>query len=250
MILAGRILLGIGLVLLWEGLHRWLGGGIIASLYDIAARIVEITRDGRLFKHGGVTLYESFAGLAIGGTLGFALPFLLRLSPRAEQALSPFIGAAMGVPKLALAPLVILWFGIGLASKIAFVAAVVFFLIFFSTMAGLHATDPRLLSVARLMGARELLLMREVLLPSAVPYVLASLKIAAPRALSAAVVGEFVASDAGLGFYIRDAMDQADTVGIFAGVVVVTLVTVLVNEGLERLQRAALGWREVGLGGF
>lgn len=250
MILAGRILLGVGLVLMWEGLHRWLGGGVVASLYDIAARIAEITRDGRLFKHGGVTLYESFAGLAIGGSLGLALPFLLRLSPRAEQALSPFIGAAMGVPKLALAPLVILWFGIGLASKIAFVAAVVFFLIFFSTMAGLHATDPRLVAVARLMGARELLLMREVLLPSAVPYVLASLKIAAPRALSAAVVGEFVASDAGLGFYIRDAMDQADTVGIFAGVVVVTVISVIVNEGLERLQRAALGWREVGLGGF
>ena len=64
------------------------------------------------------------------------------------------------------------------------------------------------------------------------------------------MVGEFVASSAGLGFYIRDAMDQADTVGIFAGVVVVTLLTVIVNEGLERLQRAALGWREVGLGGF
>lgn len=250
MILAGRILLGLGLVVLWEVLHRWLGPGVVSSLYDIALRIAEIARDGRLLKHGGVTLYESFAGLAIGGSLGLALPFVLRLSPRAEQALSPFIGAAMGVPKLALAPLIILWFGIGLASKIAFVAAVVFFLIFFSTMAGLHATDPRLLAVARLMGARELLLVREVLLPSAIPYVLASLKIAAPRALSAAVVGEFVASDAGLGFYIRDAMDQADTVGIFAGVVVVTLVTVLVNECLERLQRAALGWREVGLGGF
>ncbi|MFM9982912.1 MAG: ABC transporter permease [Burkholderiales bacterium] len=250
MILSGRLLLGLGLVVLWEVLHRWLGPGVIAGLYDISLRIVEITRDGRLFRHGGVTLYESFAGLAIGGSLGLALPFLLRLSPRAEHALSPFIGAAMGVPKLALAPLVILWFGIGLASKIAFVAAVVFFLIFFSTMAGLHATEPRLLAIARLMGAGRWLLLREILFPSAVPYVLASLKIAAPRALSAAVVGEFVASDAGLGFYIRDAMDQADTIGIFAGVVVVTVVTVIVNEGLERLQRAALGWREVGLGGF
>ncbi|MBK8063809.1 MAG: hypothetical protein IPK29_06890 [Betaproteobacteria bacterium] len=106
----GRIVLGLALVALWELLHRWLGRDVVAGLADIAARILEIARDGRLARHLGVTLFESAAGLAIGGTAGLALPFALRLAPRLERALHPYIGAAMGVPKLALAPLIILWF--------------------------------------------------------------------------------------------------------------------------------------------
>ena len=126
----------------------------------------------------------------------------------------------------------------------------VFFLLFFSTRAGIRSADPRLIAMARVFGTRALMLAREVLLPAALPFVLASLKVAAPRAISAAVVGEFIAADRGLGWYIHDAMLQADTVGIFAGVVVVTLLVVAVNALLERLQRRTLGWRELGLGGF
>jgi NitT/TauT family transport system permease protein len=246
----GRAALGVALVALWQLLHRWLGPDVMADLRDILARLLEIARNGLLAKHLGVTLYESALGLLIGAVAGLVLPFALRLSPRLEHALQPFIGAAMGVPKLALAPLVILWFGVGIASKVAFVASVVFFLIFFSTMAGIQAADSRLVAMARVSGAGRWFLVREVLLPGAVPMILPSVKIAAPRAISAAVVGEFMASDAGLGNYIHQAMDQSDTVGIFTGVLVVTAVVVAINVLLQRLQRRLLRWREAGLSGF
>jgi NitT/TauT family transport system permease protein len=249
-IVAGRIGLFLGLAALWQLAHAWLGAGVVADLVEIGRRIGELAASGKLARHASVTLLEAGAGLAIGAAAGFAAPFLLRLAPRLEAALDPYIAAAMGVPKLALAPLLILWFGIGLASKIAFVAAVAFFLVFFSTLSGIRAADPRLVAVARVFGARRWLLAREVLMPAAAPFVLASLKVAAPRAVSAAVVGEFIAADAGLGFYIHEAMSQADTVGIFAGVVVVTAIVVAINAALERFQRRALGWREAGLSGF
>ncbi len=242
-ILVGRVLLGIALLALWFALSAWLGPAVIADPAAIVRRLAEIGASGLLFRHAGITLMESAIGLALGGMAGFALPFGLRLLPRLEAALEPFIGAAMGVPKLALAPLIILWFGIGLASKVAFVSAVVFFLIFFSTLAGIRAADPRLLAVTRVFGAGRWLTAREVLLPGAMPFVLASLKVAAPRAISAAVVGEFLASDRGLGYYISDATNQADTVGVFAGVVAITVVVVAVNALIERWQRHALAWR-------
>jgi NitT/TauT family transport system permease protein len=209
LILAGRIALGLALALLWQALNRWLGSAVVADLVDIARRLAEIAANGLLLRHAAITLWEAAAGLAIGAAAGLALPFVLRLLPRLEAALDPFIAAVMGVPKLALAPLLFLWFGIG-----------------------------------------RWLVAREVLFPTAVPFVLASLKVAAPRAISAAVVGEFVAAQAGLGFYINESMNQADTVGVFTGVIVVTVVVVAINALLERLQRRLLGWRELGLGGF
>lgn len=249
-VLAGRVLLGIALVALWEAANRWLGDAVVADMGDIARRLAEIAANGLLLRHTAVTLWEAVAGLAIGLTAGLILPFILRLLPRLEVALDPFIAAVMGVPKLALAPLLFLWFGIGIASKVAFVAAVVFFLIFFSTLAGIRSADPRLLALSRVFGAGRWLIAREVLLPTAVPFVLASLKVAAPRAISAAVVGEFVAAQSGLGHYIHESMNQADSVGVFAGVIVVTIVVVLVNVLLEKLQRRLLGWRDLGLSGF
>lgn len=246
----GRLLCGIALIVVWQLLSRWLGNDVIADPGKIATRLWEAGVNGVLLRHTGITLLEAGAGLAVGAVLGIVLPFALHLSPRLADALDPYITAAMGVPKLAIAPLFILWFGIGLASKIIFVALVVFFLIFFSTLAGIRAADPKLVSLMRVFGAGRIDLAREVWLPTATPFVLASLKVAAPRALSAAVVAEFLASEAGLGSYIFRAMSQADTVGVFAGVIVITLVVVAVNAVIERMQKTALGWREVGITGF
>lgn len=249
-IIVGRILLGAAVLAVWQLFSHWLGNDVVADLTKIAARLWETAANGLLLKHTGITLMEAGAGLAAGVLFGLALPFALHLSPRLAQALNPFITAAMGVPKLAIAPLFILWFGVGLTSKIVFVALVVFFLIFFSTQAGIRAADPRLVALMRVFGAGRIILAKEVWLPTAMPYVLASLKVAAPRALSAAVVAEFLASEAGLGSYIFRAMNQADTVGVFTGVIVVTIVVVAVNAAIERMQKSALGWREVGIAGF
>jgi NitT/TauT family transport system permease protein len=239
----GRICLGIAIVIAWQVLAVRLGPDVVPDLRAVAARLWELLHGGALFRNIGVTLWESGAGLAIGGVLGLVLAFLLRMAPRLERAFEPFLGAAMGIPKLALAPLIILWFGVGLGSKVAFVAAVVFFLVFFATLSGVRATDMRLVGMARIVGSGRWLLIREVLLPSAMPMILSSLKVAGPRAISAAVVGEFMASEAGIGFAIREAMDQSDTVGIYAGVLVVTAMVVVLDVLLERWQASALSWR-------
>ena len=243
MIAWGRLLVGLAALGAWEAAHRGLGAEWISSPADIVRRVAEIAASGALFRHTAATLTEAAVGFLLGGGAGILLPFALRLTPRLTAALDPFFAAATGVPKLALAPLIILWFGIGLVSKVAFVAAVVFFFLFFSTLAGVRSIDPRLAAAVRVLGGREWTVTWEIAWHTALPYVFAGLKVALPRAISAAVVGEFIAADRGLGYYINNARAMADTVGLFTGVTVVTLLVLAIDAGLERLQARSLAWR-------
>jgi NitT/TauT family transport system permease protein len=242
-IVGGRILLGLVGLAVWQAAHLVLGAEWISGPADIVHRVGEMAASGDLVRHTVVTLGEAALGFLLGGGAGVLLPFALRLSPRLTAALDPFMAAAMGVPKLALAPLLILWFGIGFVSKVAFVAAVVFFLIFFNTLAGVRSLDPRLATAVRVLGGREWTVTREVAWHTALPYVFAGLKVALPRAISAAVVGEFIAADGGLGYYINHSRAMADTVGLFTGVTLVTLLVLALDAGLERLQARSLAWR-------
>ena len=243
MIVGGRVIVGVAGLVLWQ-LAQWvLGAEWISGPVDVLHRMAEITVNGQLARHTAATLTEAAFGFVLGGGAGILLPFALRLSPRLTAALDPFLAAAMGVPKLALAPLLILWFGIGIFSKVVFVAAVVFFFLFFNTMAGVRSVDPRLASTVRVLGGREWTVTSEIAWHTALPYVFAGLKVALPRAISAAVVGEFIASDRGLGYYINNARAMADTVGLFTGVAVVTLLVLAMDAALERLQARSLAWR-------
>jgi NitT/TauT family transport system permease protein len=242
-IAAGRLLVGLAALAAWQAGHRVLGAEWISSPADVVRRGAEIAASGELLRHAAATLTEAALGFLLGGGAAILLPFALRLAPRLTAALDPFFAAATGVPKLALAPLVILWFGIGLVSKIAFVAAVVFFFLFFSTLAGVRAVDPRLAAAVRVLGGREWTVTWEVAWHTALPYVFAGLKVALPRAISAAVVGEFIAADRGLGYYINNARAVADTVGLFTGVALVTLLVLAIDAALERLQARSLAWR-------
>jgi len=242
-IVGGRVLVGVAGLVLWQ-LAQWvLGAEWISGPVDVLQRMAEITVNGQLVRHTAATLMEAAFGFVLGGGAGILLPFALRLSPRLTAALDPFFAAALGVPKLALAPLLILWFGIGIFSKVVFVAAVVFFFLFFNTLAGVRSMEPRLAAAVRVFGGREWTVTREIAWHTALPYVFAGLKVALPRAISAAVVGEFIASDRGLGYYINNARAMADTVGLFTGVAVVTLLVLAIDAALERLQARSLAWR-------
>ncbi len=243
MIAGGRVLLGLLSLAGWHALHLGLGAEWISSPADIVTRTLELAASGELLRHTVATLVEAGFGFLLGGGAGILIPFALRLSPRITAALDPFFTAALGVPKLALAPLLILWFGIGIFSKVVFVAAVVFFFLFFNTLAGVRSIDPRLASAVRVLGAREWTVTWEIAWHTALPYVFAGLKVALPRAISAAVVGEFIAADRGLGYYINNARAMADTVGLFTGVAVVTLLVLAIDAALERVQARSLAWR-------
>jgi NitT/TauT family transport system permease protein len=240
---AGRIALAVAFFALWQFGTETLGREWLPSPAATAARIWDLAAGGQLARDTLVTFTEAALGMLIGGIGGSLLPFLLRLSPRLMQASEPFLMAAFGVPKLALAPLFILWLGIGMPTKVVFVASIVFFLMFYNGMAGVLSVDPRLVAMARVAGATQWVISREIVWNTTLPFLFAGLKIGLPRALSGAVVGEFIAADSGLGWYINNSRSLNDTTGVLAGVVVVTALVILVNAALQRTQLRALAWR-------
>jgi NitT/TauT family transport system permease protein len=243
MIALGRALLGVALLAVWQHAYTVLGPQWVSAPTETAGRVLALTTGGELWRHASATLGAALAGLLLGGAAGIVVPFALRSRPRLGTALDPLFAAAMGVPKLALAPLLILWFGIGVASKVALVSGIVFFLLLFSTLAGVRSIDPRLGMAVRVLGGNEQFVTREVAWHAALPHVFAGLKLAVPRAISAAVIGEMIAADRGLGYYIGNAGAMADTVGVFAGVVLVTTLVMMLDAGLARVETRSMAWR-------
>jgi NitT/TauT family transport system permease protein len=242
-IATGRIILALVLLLVWEAGARHLGRLFLAPPSDVALRILERTRSGAIFADIYVTLSVSLIGFLIGCFFGILLPMILRRLPRLTEALDPFIVAAMGVPKFALAPLLILWFGIGAAPKLVIVSFMVFFVIFVTVFAGIRSVDRRLVDMARVLGADQMTISRKIIWRSLTPFFFAGLKIALPRAVSAALVGEFLVGSEGLGHYIEQSRQTSDTTGVFAGIVVATLLVLAINLMVEIAQKRALVWR-------
>jgi ABC-type nitrate/sulfonate/bicarbonate transport system permease component len=244
-ILGGRLCLALALLLGWEWGSVRLGSVFFAPPLEVARRLVEIARDGTLFTDLVATIRVSAFGFAIGCAGGILLPFLLRRSLRLTEAIEPYVMASQGIPKYALAPWLILWFGIGDTPKVVIVALTVFYIIFITTFAGIRAVDQRLINMARVVGAGEAVISREVIWNSLQPFFYAGLKVALPRAVSATIVGEFLVSTDGVGHYIEHARELSDTVGVFAGIIVATALVLAVNGTVEYLERRALAWRPV-----
>lgn len=244
-VLVGRIALGVAMLLGWEVLASGMGPLLLSPPSRVLGRVGNLIATGELFTDIGVTLLESLVGLALGTVTGVAVPILLRLSPRLTRATLPYFRAGIGVPKLALAPLLMLWFGIGLNSKFVLIAIIVFFVVFEPTFAGLQAVDRRLEMMARILGASEWQVTRKIVWNSTIPFVFAALKNALPWSVSAAVVGEFISGTSGLGVLITTSNNMGDVTGVFAGVVVVTALVLALDIGLGRIQARALSWRSV-----
>src|SRR5262249_41180031 len=162
---------------------------------------------GTLLRDTYVTLRLSAIGFALGCGLGIALPFLLRRLPRLTAAVEPYIMASVGIPKYALVPLFILWFGIDDAPKLWLVGLLVVFL---AVLAGIRSVARGLIDMARVAGAGEAAIAREVIWNSLLPFFFAALKIALPRAVSAAIIGEFLVGNEGLGYLIEHSRQNLD----------------------------------------
>jgi NitT/TauT family transport system permease protein len=242
---AGRLALAVLLLLAWELSARRFGSLFFAPPLDVAMRIVELARSGQLAEDIAATLRVSALGFAIACVLGVLLPFLLRRSPRLTEAVEPFIMASMGIPKYALAPWLILWFGIGDLPKLVVVVLMVFYVIFITTFAGIRAVDRRLIDMARIAGAGETTIAREIVWKSLLPFFFTGLKVALPRAVSATIVGEFLVASEGVGHYIEYSRQVSDTTGVFAGIAVATALVLAINAAVNVIERRALGWRPV-----
>jgi len=239
-----RLALVLLLLALWEAGHRALGTTYIAGPLEVATRLAQVVVSGEVWPHLGATLLASSLGFAIGWLLGFALPVLLGFSPRASRALEPYVLLAMGIPLFALIPLLILWFGIGITPKVVIVVFMVFFIVFITTFAGLRGIDRRWLDMGLVMGATRWQQTMMISRHAMVPHLLAGLKIAVPRAISAAIVGEFLVADKGVGYYIEHARQTADPVGVFAGIALVMVLVLAADLLLGRLQHRALRWQQ------
>jgi NitT/TauT family transport system permease protein len=239
----GRIGLAVALLAAWKVGADMAGPIYAADPVKVAQRMVEDTASGVLLRHVYVTLRLATIGFAIGCFFGVALPFLLRRMPRLTNAVEPYIMASVGVPKYALVPLFILWFGIDDAPKLWLVGLLVFYPVFIAVFAGVRNVDRRLINMARVAGASEAAISREVVWNSLLPFFFASLKIALPRAVSAAIIGEFLVGNEGLGFLIENSRQNFDTTGVFVGIVVATALVLAINAILVRLDRRFSAWR-------
>jgi NitT/TauT family transport system permease protein len=182
-------------------------------------------------------------GFAVGSLFGALLGFVLGYFRYLDALLSPFITAIYTLPKIALAPLVLLWLGIGYEAKVALSALLVFFLVFFNTYAGVRQVDPDLTNAARLMGASRRQLLRHVLCPHAAAWVFTGLRLALPYALVGAVVGEMLASNHGIGFLLANASNQLDTVGAFAALAILVTIGLLLNLLVELVEARVQRWQ-------
>jgi NitT/TauT family transport system permease protein len=242
----GRITLAVLLLVAWKLGADSAGPVYAADPIEVVGRIVSDTLSGSLLHHTYVTLRLSGLGFCIGCACGVALPFLLRRQPRLTNAIEPYIMASVGVPKYALVPLFILWFGIDDAPKLWLVGLLVFYPIFIAVFAGIRNVDRRLIQMARVVGSSEAMISREVIWNSLLPFFFAALKIALPRAVSAAIIGEFLVGNEGLGFLIESSRQNFDTTGVFTGIVVATALVLVINAVVVWIDRRLNAWRPVG----
>ena len=216
----------------------------LATPTQIAAQIYNLMRSGELFIHMGVSGAEFGIGLIISIILGIALGFLIATNKIASAILGPWISALYATPTVAIAPLIILWFGIGLWSKVFVVIINATFPMIINTETGLRATDPKLIEAVRCFGASPLQIFWNVMLPSALPYILAGVRLSVGRAIVSVVVGELFGSRAGLGFMITQASEVFNMPRLFAAVVVLALVGVILTAGARYLERVLQPWNK------
>lgn len=242
--LLGQIGLLVAFVGLWQlASDRLIDSFFISSPLAVATRLLGWARDGTLWNAFAYTFQATAGGFVIGSLSGFFVGFVLGRSRLLARLLDPFITAIYCMPKIALAPLLIMWFGIGLSSKIALAALIVFFLVFLNTFAGVRDVQSVHLQSVRIMGASGWQELRYVVLPSAAAWVLTGLKVSVPYALIGAVVGEMISSNRGIGFLIGQASGLFDTAGVFAGLTVLAFTGIALNAMLKRVERRALRWK-------
>jgi NitT/TauT family transport system permease protein len=240
-----RVILFVAFVAVWQlaaNLH-WIDPGVLASPSAIWEHLVKWTLDGTLWFHSWITIQETLAGFAIGSIGGIVLGFGIGRYPALAEVLDPFILAIYSVPKVALAPLFLVWFGIGLWMKIILAAVTVVFIVFFNTLAGVRNVDRDLVDAVWLMGAKPRDVLFKVLVPSAMGWALTGVRIAIPYALIGAIIGELIASNRGIGYLISSAAAGYDTAGVFAALIVLTVLAIILNAGVDEIDRRLSTWK-------
>ncbi len=241
-------LLAIGIALLiWEGAAKWSGlpQFILPPPSAIGERLSRALADGSLVRHTLVSLSEVLAGLAVGAVFASLLGYGLAKSSTLERVLSPYIVASQSIPIVAIAPLLVIWFGPGQISKVLICALIVFFPVLINTIVGVRTVPSELYDLMRSLRATGAQTFWKLEVPAAMPVLMGGLKIGATLAVIGAVVGEFVGADQGLGFLINLGDGLYDTPLVFVAVITLIAMALALYAIVATLERRLLAWRIV-----
>jgi NitT/TauT family transport system permease protein len=211
-------------------------GAIVAKMWGWIVR-------GYIWPHLLVTLFEAMAAFVIGSVAGVVAGLALARIELLAAVFDPYIRMFNALPRVILAPIFILWFGLGMASKVALGVTLVFFVVFFNTFQGIREVDPVVRNNARMLQASDFQLLRHVYLPSALAWIFSSLHTSIGFALVGAVVGEYIGSARGIGYVVAQAEGVFDTTGVFAGLILTSAVVLIIDLFINRLERYLLRWR-------
>jgi len=233
-----------GFFLLWEiASGRWIEPFLISSPSRIFSSLIAGFQSGDLLQHTWVTFEEIAIGFPVGAISGIALGYAFGRSRVLADIFEPIIIALNGIPRTALAPLFIVWLGIGLWSKVGVVFLLTFFLNFFITYTGMRQMDQEYIDLARLMRVKGWKLTFKVIFPAISPYLFTGIRTSIPFAVIGAIVGEFVASTEGVGFFIRMSAGIFKTADVFVGIIVLMIMVIVMDKIAEVIERRALRWQ-------
>jgi NitT/TauT family transport system permease protein len=227
----------------WKGRHDLTFRYFMSQPTKILARTWTWLMTPETYLHTWHTVAETAAGFAAGAVIGLVLAICCFYQPLLYRVLQPFLDVLNAMPRVVFSPLFILWFGLGFTSKAVLAASLVLFIVFMATLTGLREVDPNLVYKLRLMGASDWGVLLHCLLPSGLTWVFTSLRTSVGFALAGAVVGEYVGASRGLGYQIALAEGNLDATGIFTGLLILSVVVLLMNEILARVERRLTPWR-------
>jgi NitT/TauT family transport system permease protein len=210
---------------------------------EVGGRIVKMVMGGELWWHLGITLTETLLAFIIGAGGGIAIGFWFARKPLLAAVFDPYVKALNALPRVVLAPIFALWFGLGIWSKVALGVTLVFFIVFFNVYQGVRDVNQNILSNARMLGMNERQLLRHVYWPSALGWVFSSLHTSVGFALVGAVVGEYLGASAGLGYLINQAEGVFDVTGVFAGMGILMAFVIMIDSVVTLVENRLLVWK-------
>ena len=247
-----RLVTGLAILGLWQGLveAKVLNPLLFSSPVQVVGRLVsflagEVVYSRTIYNHLSTTLEEMAVGYVVGAALGMAVGFAMARSATLSRIFEPYILAIYSVPKIALAPLFVLTLGIGITSKWGVVTMEVFFLVFFNTFSGVRNINEEYVQLARVMGARKAQVTRRIILPASLPFIMTGLKMGIPFAMIGAIIGEFIASNQGLGWLILYSASNFDASALFAAILILVAVVWLLGQLLALVEARTLRWQPV-----
>jgi len=236
-----RLSLLVAVIAVWQYVSgRFVNDFWISNPLAIGTRLLDLGMSGMLWIHAWTTLWQAMLGLVLALPIGVAIGIFLVGFPRTAATLDPYLMGLYSLPRIALAPLFVIWFGIGLMSKVMLVFSLVVFIFVLNTRQGLLEVDKDLINLMKTMRATRNYIFKRVQIPSILPWIIAAMRINVGLALIGSVIGELLGSNRGLGWYIEHSGGRLDTTGVFAGLITLMVLALAINELVSAVERRLL----------